>query len=66
MGVMVGGACVQEGAGSSGEGSFAFQVVLLQMQKGDQAYVELTSGRKLCNGLQNNIFTGHMVYPDAA
>ncbi|XP_056905285.1 cerebellin 18 [Takifugu flavidus] len=42
----------------------ATQVVLLQMQRGDQVYVELMSGRKLCNGLHNNIFTGHIVYPD--
>lgn len=51
-------------AGGRCEESSVFQVVLLQMQRGDQVYVELMSGRKLCNGLQNNIFTGHIVYPD--
>lgn len=59
-----GGVGGRPAAGSRCEESSALQVVLLQMQRGDQVYVELTSGRKLCNGLQNNIFTGHIVYPD--
>lgn len=40
-----------------------FQVVILQMDRGDQAYVELMSGRKLCNQLTYNVFTGHIIYP---
>lgn len=39
------------------------QVAILHLQKGDQVYMELMSGRKLCNHLQHNIFTGYMVYP---
>lgn len=39
------------------------QVVLLQMERGDQVYVELMSGRKLCNQLSHNVFTGHIIYP---
>lgn len=39
------------------------QVVLLQMERGDQVYVELMSGRKLCNQLNHNVFTGHIIYP---
>ncbi|KAM6987435.1 cerebellin 18, partial [Tautogolabrus adspersus] len=41
----------------------ATQVAILDLQKGDQVYMELMSGRKLCNHLQFNIFTGYMVYP---
>uniref|UniRef100_H3BYU0 Cerebellin 18 n=1 Tax=Tetraodon nigroviridis TaxID=99883 RepID=H3BYU0_TETNG len=54
---------VWENNREDGEDS-ATQVVILPMQKGDQVYVELTSGRKLCNELEYNIFTGHMIYPD--
>ncbi|XP_051253042.1 cerebellin 18 [Dicentrarchus labrax] len=39
------------------------QVVQLEMKKGDQVYTELMSGRKLCNELQYNIFTGYILYP---
>lgn len=39
------------------------QVVALEMQRGDQVYLELMSGRKLCTRLQYNIFTGYMLYP---
>ncbi|XP_056297169.1 cerebellin 18 [Pseudoliparis swirei] len=42
----------------------ANQVVVLQLQRGDQVYVELVAGRKLCSHLENNIFTGYMLYPD--
>ncbi|AWO99318.1 putative caprin-2-like [Scophthalmus maximus] len=41
----------------------ATQLVVLQLQKGDQVYVQLTSGRKLCDYLAYNIFTGYMLYP---
>lgn len=40
------------------------QVVVLEMKSGDQVYMELTSGRKLCNRLQFNSFSGHIVYPE--
>ncbi|XP_034404773.1 uncharacterized protein cbln18 [Cyclopterus lumpus] len=43
----------------------ANQVVVLKLQRGDQVYVELISGRKLCKHLQYNIFTGYMLYPIA-
>ena len=39
------------------------QVVALEMKHGDQVYLELMSGRKLCTHLQHNIFTGYIVYP---
>ncbi|TNN33424.1 hypothetical protein EYF80_056410 [Liparis tanakae] len=42
----------------------ANQVVVLPLHRGDQVYVQLVSGRKLCSHLQNNIFTGYMLYPD--
>uniref|UniRef100_A0A3P9HSM4 Caprin-2-like n=1 Tax=Oryzias latipes TaxID=8090 RepID=A0A3P9HSM4_ORYLA len=41
----------------------ATQVVTLEMKGGDQVYLQLTSGRKLCTSLSYNIFTGHIVYP---
>lgn len=40
-----------------------FQVVIVVMNEGDQVYMQLISGRKLCSSLQHNIFTGYMVYP---
>lgn len=40
-----------------------FQVVVLELQRGDQVYVELVSGRKLCKYLEYNIFTGYILYP---
>lgn len=36
---------------------------MLEMQKGDQVYMELMSGRKICEHLEHNIFTGYMAYP---
>ncbi|XP_070684718.1 cerebellin 18 [Pempheris klunzingeri] len=42
----------------------ASQVVVLEMQRGDQVYMELMSGRKICEHLQHNIFTGYMAYPN--
>ncbi|XP_029027776.1 cerebellin 18 [Betta splendens] len=41
----------------------ASQVVQLELQSGDQVYVELISGRKLCKYLDFNIFTGYILYP---
>ncbi|XP_014836277.1 PREDICTED: cerebellin-2-like [Poecilia mexicana] len=41
----------------------ATQVVVMEMQRGDQVYIELVSGRKLCTFMEYNIFTGHIVYP---
>ncbi|KAI3354551.1 hypothetical protein L3Q82_019061 [Scortum barcoo] len=41
----------------------ATQVIVLEMQKGDQVYMELMSGRRLCKQLQSNIFTGYILYP---
>ncbi|XP_015257492.1 PREDICTED: caprin-2-like [Cyprinodon variegatus] len=41
----------------------ATQVVVMEMQRGDQVYLELMSGRKLCTKLEHNIFTGHILYP---
>ncbi|XP_031716850.1 cerebellin 18 [Anarrhichthys ocellatus] len=43
----------------------ANQVLVLKLQRGDQVYTELMSGRKLCGHLQYNIFTGYILYPDA-
>ncbi|XP_069003379.1 cerebellin 18 [Embiotoca jacksoni] len=53
---------VWENNREDGEDS-ATQVVTLKMQRGDQVYLELMSGRKLCTSPQNNIFTGYMLYP---
>ncbi|KAM7399669.1 hypothetical protein PAMP_018917 [Pampus punctatissimus] len=53
---------VWENNREDGEDS-ASQVVVLEMLKGDQVYIELMSGRKLCKHLQYNIFTGYMLYP---
>lgn len=39
------------------------QVVVLELRRGDQVYVELISGRKICKYLDFNIFTGHILYP---
>ena len=36
---------------------------MVMMNEGDQVYMELISGRKLCSDLQYNIFTGYMLYP---
>ncbi|KAL3992239.1 immediate early response 3-interacting protein 1 [Sarotherodon galilaeus] len=41
----------------------ATQVVALEMQRGDQVYLDLMSGRKLCTNLQYNVFTGYILYP---
>ncbi|XP_041851252.1 cerebellin 18 [Melanotaenia boesemani] len=41
----------------------ATQVVALELLRGDQVYLELMSGRKLCTSLNYNIFTGYIVYP---
>ncbi|XP_033952615.1 cerebellin 18 [Pseudochaenichthys georgianus] len=41
----------------------ANQNVVLELQRGDQVYIELMSGRKLCKFLAENIFTGYMLYP---
>nr|XP_046244866.1 cerebellin 18 [Scatophagus argus] len=54
---------VWENNREDGEDS-ATQVVILEMKRGDQVYMELMSGRKLCNHLQYNIFTGYIVYPN--
>ncbi|XP_066570464.1 cerebellin 18 [Amia ocellicauda] len=39
------------------------QTVLLPMRVGDQVYVELQSGRMLCDAGKLNTFSGHLVYP---
>ncbi|XP_008296687.1 cerebellin 18 [Stegastes partitus] len=41
----------------------ASQVVVVEMHKGDQVYVELIAGRNLCRSLKYNIFTGYILYP---
>uniref|UniRef100_A0A3Q3M3G6 Cerebellin 18 n=1 Tax=Mastacembelus armatus TaxID=205130 RepID=A0A3Q3M3G6_9TELE len=41
----------------------ATQVVILELQRGDQVYVELLSGRRICKYLEYNIFTGYIIYP---
>ncbi|XP_049432516.1 cerebellin 18 [Epinephelus fuscoguttatus] len=41
----------------------AVQETVMELQKGDQVYVELMSGRKLCRYVQYNIFTGYILYP---
>ncbi|XP_071352799.1 cerebellin 18 [Trachinotus anak] len=55
-------ASVWENNREDGEDS-ATQVVVLELQRGDQVYAELTSGRKLCKYLEYNIFTGYILYP---
>ncbi|XP_040901506.1 cerebellin 18 [Toxotes jaculatrix] len=55
-------ASVWENNREDGEDS-ATQVVVLELQRGDQVYVELTSGRKLYKSLELNIFTGYILYP---
>ncbi|XP_034557545.1 cerebellin-1 [Notolabrus celidotus] len=42
----------------------ATQVAVLELKRGDQVYMELMFGRKLCNHLQHNTFTGFMLYPE--
>ncbi|XP_068441800.1 cerebellin 18 [Clinocottus analis] len=42
------------------------QVVVLELVRGDMVYVELVAGKKLCRDLQHNIFTGYILYPNAA
>ncbi|CAN9511087.1 unnamed protein product [Ophioblennius macclurei] len=54
---------VWENNREDGEDS-ATQIVTLKMSQGDQVYLELMSGRKLCKHLEYNIFTGYMLYPD--
>ncbi|XP_062275616.1 cerebellin 18 [Scomber scombrus] len=53
---------VWENNREDGEDS-ASQVIVLDMMRGDQVYVELISGRKLCKHLQYNVFAGYMMYP---
>ncbi|KAK5868472.1 hypothetical protein PBY51_009484 [Eleginops maclovinus] len=43
----------------------ANQNVVLELQRGDQVYIVLISGRRLCKLLGENIFTGYMLYPHA-
>ena len=38
--------------------------MVLELEWGDNVYVELISGRKLCKYLEYNIFTGYMLYPN--
>ncbi|XP_057694149.1 cerebellin 18 [Corythoichthys intestinalis] len=38
------------------------QTLTVEMQRGDQVYMELESGRKLCKHLELNTFTGYIVY----
>ncbi|KAM3616310.1 uncharacterized protein V6R79_015818 [Siganus canaliculatus] len=54
---------VWENNKEDGEDS-ATQFAVLDLKRGDQVYVELMSGRKLCSDLQFNIFTGYIVYPN--
>lgn len=43
------------------------QIVLLQLERGGQVYVELLSGRKLCGDVKGiNTFSGYLVYPIVA
>ncbi|XP_051966446.1 complement C1q-like protein 2 [Xyrauchen texanus] len=40
------------------------QMVLLQLRRGSQVYVELQSGRQLCGDTQSyNTFSGYLIYP---
>ncbi|XP_062242818.1 cerebellin 18 [Platichthys flesus] len=55
-------ASVWEDNREDGEDS-ASQLVVLQLNKGDQVYLALTTGRKLCGHLASNSFTGYMLYP---
>ncbi|XP_026234363.1 complement C1q tumor necrosis factor-related protein 3 [Anabas testudineus] len=41
----------------------ASQVVVLELHRGDQVYVELISGRKICKYPEFNIFSGYILYP---
>ncbi|XP_060929704.1 cerebellin 18 [Limanda limanda] len=54
-------ASVWEDNREDGEDS-ASQLVVLQLNKGDQVYLTLTTGRKLCGNLASNSFTGYMLY----
>ncbi|XP_040030033.2 cerebellin 18 [Gasterosteus aculeatus] len=42
----------------------ANHVVVLKLERGDQVYIELMSGRRLCTQQPFNIFTGYILYPD--
>ncbi|XP_029963534.1 cerebellin 18 [Salarias fasciatus] len=54
---------VWENNREDGEDS-ASQIVILRLVQGDQVYLDLLSGRKICRHLEYNIFTGYMLYPD--
>ncbi|KAK7882840.1 hypothetical protein WMY93_029014 [Mugilogobius chulae] len=41
----------------------ATQYVILQLNKGDQVYLRLVSGRKICTTLSSNMFSGFLLYP---
>lgn len=41
----------------------ATQYVVLEMKKGEQVYLELKSGRKICKLFENNTFSGFLLYP---
>lgn len=55
-------ASVWENNREDGEDS-ATQIVVLELQQGDQVYLEMMSGRNICKHLEYNIFTGFMLYP---
>nr|XP_057936928.1 cerebellin 18 [Doryrhamphus excisus] len=40
----------------------ANQMITLELQRGDQVYMQLDAGRKLCKNLNNNVFSGYMLY----
>lgn len=42
----------------------ATQYVILQLNKGNQIYLRLVSGRKICTTLDSTIFSGFMLYPN--
>ncbi|XP_054650777.1 cerebellin 18 [Dunckerocampus dactyliophorus] len=45
----------------NGEDS-ASQTLTLEMQRGDQVYMELDVGKQLCQNLNHNVFSGYMLY----
>ncbi|CAJ1066147.1 cerebellin-1 [Xyrichtys novacula] len=39
-------------------------VTIVELKRGDQVYMELMVGRRLCSNLPYNVFTGFMLYPE--
>ncbi|XP_074535592.1 cerebellin 18 [Halichoeres trimaculatus] len=41
----------------------ATQTAVLKLERGDQVYMKLMFGRKICRHMDHNVFSGYMLYP---